>query len=176
MNLSYSVKLGEPSGPEPCTLQQCKDQLKIDFSTDDALITALISAARAQIEQYCGVSIVDHEVNLVAKLDGCNLFELPYGPVDHTTIDLIQLAVSGGTNDEDPTFDTYGEHFVQIKSYDDAMFAVTYTAGYTEVPEPLAQAVIHQVAYLYEHRGDEDIPGMSPTAKILANPYRRVVI
>ena len=71
MNVLYSVKLGEATGSEPCTLAECKSQLKIDFSTDDTLLTALITAARLEIEKYTGVSIVGREVNAVCSLSGC---------------------------------------------------------------------------------------------------------
>lgn len=178
MNVSYSVELGEPSGDEPCTLQECKDQLKIDFSTDDALITSLIAAARAEVEQFTGRSLVDREVQALIQLDGCFLFELPYGPVQSIT-SITALAIFGGTNEVVTDFDLYGDpgQFAQIKPKNCGTYTAVYEAGHTVLPGPLRQAVIHQVAYLYEHRGDESgIDGMSPTAKTLAKAYRRVVI
>ena len=177
MNVIYSVKLGDATGSEPCTLSECKSQLKIDFSTDDTLITALIPVARQQIEQYTGVSIVDREINVVCKLDGANIFELPYGPVTLDSIELTLLAAYGGTNETITGHSVYGDHFVQIQPEAAAMYAITYDSAWETLPAPLKEAVIQQVAYLYEHRGDEDENlGLSPNARMLAKMYRRVVI
>ena len=180
MNIIYSVQLGEATGSEPVTLTEAKAQLKLSTTADDTLITALITAARLQIEQYCGVSIVGREVNLVCKLDACNMFELPYGPVTTATISATLLRVSAGGTDTLLTTDDYliyGDHFVNfLPQTSGGFFAITYDAGYTNVPQALKEAVLHQVAYLYEHRGDEDTEGLSTTARMLAKTYRRVVI
>ena len=180
MNLVYSVKLGEATGSEPVSLLEAKSQLKIDFSTDDTLLTALITAARLQIEKITGVSLVARQVDLIAKLDGCHLFELPYGPLDTTSLIVTKLKVTPGGTDELLTTTDYivrGDYFAQLHvANGDGMFAITYDAGYTVVPQALKEAILHQVSYLYEHRGDEDINGMSATAKALIMPFRRVVI
>lgn len=179
MNVSYSVKLGDATGSEPCTLSECKSQLKIDYTTDDTLITALITAARMLIEQYTGISLVEREINAVCKLDGCHLFELPYGPVDYTTLVIQQLAAYGGTNTTVTGYSLYGDHFVQIQPEEDAIYALTYNTGWVDpaLPGALKEAVIQQVAYMYEHRGDEnDDLGLSPNARMLAKVFRRVFL
>ena len=178
MNLVYSAKLGEPTGSEPCTLQEAKDHLKVDYSTDDALITALISSVRHQLEQYTGVSYVARQVDIIAKLDGCHAFELPFGPAASLPT-ITELKVLGGASEVLTSYTTYGGvgEFIQIIPTDyPRTFAVTYTSGYTTLPTALKQAVLHQIAYLYEHRGDEDIQGISPTATMLLKPFRRSVI
>jgi len=180
VNLILDVKLGEPTGSEPVTLAQVKSQLKIDFTTDDTLITALISAARAQIEQYTGTSIVEREVITLCKLTGDNWFELPYGPVTTASIVVSTVSIGGSTPETLTDFDIVGESFIQVSPGDNDIcypFLVTYDAGYAIVPPGLSEAVLHQVAYLYEHRGDESaIDRISPTAMLLARLYRRVVI
>lgn len=176
MNVVYSVKLGEPTGSEPVSLSEAKAQLRVDTTADDTLITALISSARHQIEQFTCVSLVARSVDLVAKLDGSFLFELPYGPITNTPT-VTELAMYGGTNEPITTFDSYGDFFIQIKPQVCGMYAVSYESGYTNLPGALKSAVLHQVAYLYEHRGDDEgIDQISPTARGLAKMYRRVVI
>ena len=180
MNLVYSAKLGEPTGSEPCTLQEAKDHLKVDYSTDDTLITTLISSVRHQLEQYTGVSYVARQVDIIAKLDGCHAFELPYGPAASLPT-ITELKVLAGVSevlliDQYTTYGGIGD-FIQIIPTERAgTFAITYTVGYTTLPTALKQAVLHQIAYLYEHRGDEDIQGISPTATMLLKPFRRSVI
>jgi len=180
MNADFTVKLGDPTSAEPVTLQELKDQLKIDFDTDNTLLTLLVSAARDRIERWAGVSLVHRSVNNIVKLDGCNLYELPYGPVsDSNSVTVTFLSLSGGSMMSlGPTW-FIGEdgEFMQIKPPDAAMYAITYNAGYDVVPAALKTAVLHQAAYMYEHRGDESgIDGLSPTAMMLAKAYRRVVI
>ena len=48
--MAYSVVT--PAASEPITLTEAKNFLRVDGSDDDALITALISAAREMCEQY----------------------------------------------------------------------------------------------------------------------------
>jgi uncharacterized phiE125 gp8 family phage protein len=47
-----TLKLITPPIAEPVTLAQAKAQCRIDFTDDDALVTALISSARRYCEQY----------------------------------------------------------------------------------------------------------------------------
>lgn len=177
MNINYSVKLSDFTGAEPVSLSEAKAQIKLDTTADDTLITALIIQARGQIEQYTATSIVEHDVEVIAKLDGCNLFELPYGPYQDDLV-INELKVRGGLPVElaGSNFDRYGTYFLQLRPPYSGIFSIAYKAGYDPVPQPLKLAILHQVAYLYEHRGDEDvIDKISPTAMGLAKPYRRVV-
>lgn len=179
VNLILDVSLGQPTGSEPITLAQAKSQLKIDFTTDDTLLTALITAARSQIEQYTGVSIVEREVIALCKLTGDNWFELPYGPVVGTPV-VSTVSIGGSTPETITDFDIVGTDFKMVCPGDNTIeypFLITYDAGYTTVPPDLIDAILYQVAYLYEHRGDESgINGRSPVAEALARQRRRVVI
>ena len=180
VNLILDVKLGQPTGSEPVTLAEVKSQLKIDFTTDDTLITALISAARDQIEKFTSTSIVGREIIALCKLTGDNWFELPYGPVDPDSIAVSTVSIGGSTPETLTNFDVIGTEFIQISpGVNDICypFLITYDAGYTDVPPAIKEAILHQAAYLYEHRGDESgIDRISPTAIALARIYRRVVI
>lgn len=190
-NITVDCKLGEPTGSEPCTLDEVKKELKLDgITADDTLITALISAARSQLEVFTGLSLVGREVNTIARLDGCNMFELPYGPIDKDSLQVSALnpGNQAATSLNSNQYSLYGDQFVNLVAkgpvYDPILsgghvtgiFALTYDAGYTTVPKALKQAVIQQTVYLYEHRGDEveDLQ-ISATAWGLAKSFRRVV-
>ena len=50
--------LAGPVG-EPVTLSEMKSHLRVDDTTDDMLITALIGAARQYVEERCWIAILD---------------------------------------------------------------------------------------------------------------------
>ncbi|MFZ8961536.1 MAG: head-tail connector protein [Flavobacteriaceae bacterium] len=81
--MRYSVTT-EPAN-EPITLTEAKNHLKVDYSTDDDLITSLIKAARHEAERY-GIAIVDQTItgNMDSfPIDG--VIELPVCPVKSVT-------------------------------------------------------------------------------------------
>ena len=61
---------------EPITLSEAKNYLRVDYSEDDALITALITSARVRLEQYAGVAMTERTLQVIAYVD--DLIELPY--------------------------------------------------------------------------------------------------
>lgn len=178
MNIQYDVKLGAPTGAEPVTLQQVKDQVKQASLDDDTLITALISQARDQIEQYTGCTLVARSVTVVVMMDELRLFELPFGPVAAITNITLLRVTGGGTDTVLTTNDylLYGSDFKSIRPNACGMFSAEYTVAWTAVPNALKLAVLHQAAFLYEHRGDEGEVGFSPTAKSLSKSYRRIPV
>lgn len=56
--MSISLQRGTITGTEPITLEQAKLHLRVDFSDDDALILALITAARERAELVTGRALV----------------------------------------------------------------------------------------------------------------------
>jgi hypothetical protein len=53
---------------------------------------------------------------------------------------------------------------------------IVYEAGYNVVPSNLVDGILCQVAWLYESRGDAELRnGLCEQAKLLLNPYRRVL-
>jgi len=65
---------------EPVTLNELKNYCKIAYSTDDALLTALITAARQVCENYSYVALAQREITAwINNFNGGTY--LPYGPV-----------------------------------------------------------------------------------------------
>jgi hypothetical protein len=62
MPLSYR-ELSQPT-VEPITLAQAKQHLRVDFSEDDAYITALITAARQYVEKFTNRAIFNRKMLL----------------------------------------------------------------------------------------------------------------
>ena len=162
----------EDSSPvtEPVTVAEAMAQANIDnIGGDDTLIEAYITTARMQCENYTGIGFIEREVIAVVNNSLGNIF-LPYGPVASIT-SVYDL------NDNEITADEYkvsGVKWTQFRYPAAAWLKITYVAGYNELPQLLKTALLQQVAYLYEHRGDEDKNTFSPIAKSLLQPIRRV--
>lgn len=147
-------------GSEPVSLNDMKAWGKIDQSTDNSLITALITAARLMCEHYTNTSLVTRTI--VADINNANGgFILPYGPVTNTptAVDWEGDAL------------TLVWNFSQIQTPYGRM-SVTYEAGFAAVPEVYKTAIMEQTLFLYEHRGEENA-GMSPIAQKILNPLIR---
>lgn len=182
------------TGDEPVTTTEAKLQLIIDFTDDDTLIGNLITAARAAIENYCNISLITKTI--VLTVDVRSRFELPYGPIQTEGLTVkVQKEVTANV----PVYESaegWNLTGVQFKTFYPAYFGagditvnsryaypdtdcgtpykITYTAGYEEVPFDLKQAILAQVAWLYENRGDQEKQGLSPQAEGLALKYRHL--
>lgn len=148
---------------EPILLPEAKNWCKLDDdTTDDALVTRLITAARIVCEKHANLSFIERTVT--AKINnGLGGFFLPYGPV--TSITSVTLA--------DAT-DIYDANF----SIDDAygsIYTVVYDAGYATLPENLRTAILCQIAWMYQNRGDAKIAaGLSLESMLILNQVRSV--
>jgi uncharacterized phiE125 gp8 family phage protein len=168
------IKQTESSPTEPVTLAQVKSHCKVDGSDDDTLLTSLITQVRRRVENYCAISVVTKTNILTANI--CGEDWLPYGPI--VTIDDVQYRE--GTNTDgtpdyeelvDDDFSSYGEDHKVFKSTQTGVHKITYTTGYTTVPDDLKLAILNEVAYRYTFRGDQG--GFCEAAKSLLMPYKR---
>lgn len=152
---------------EPVTLDEVKAHLAITFDDDDNLLTGMIKSSRQAMERFTAVSLVARTVQAILHVSG--RMELPYGPVVAITASLDS---NGETLDIADTT-TYGLGF---KSVGYGYHDLTYTAGYEVIPADLKRAILEDVAWHYEHRGDSDYEGgaMSLQAMATARPHRRV--
>lgn len=151
-----------PDGTEPLTLQEAKDWCKIEQDTDDVIITALITAARRMCETYSCIGFINREVTaVVSNFNGG--FWLPYGPVTGDP-----TAVNTDESDLDITYE-----LGQVTTT--GQMQVTYQAGYVTLPEDLKTALKCQVLFLYENRGESTAGGLSPIAKMILEPLRKVL-
>ncbi len=200
-NNIIDIRRSESSPTEPCTLAEAKAQCIVTYTDDDALITALITKARKIIENYCNISIVTQSVVMTADLyNEYELPYGPVtgitgvqtrtgnegsGPASYTTATsgwstdgtqfISFMPSDGGAFDPSSPFRGYFQWGPWASPYGNApgnRYRITYTTGYSVVPDDLKQAVLVQVAWLYEHRGEEEI-SVCEAAKIIAEPYKR---
>lgn len=66
--------------------------------------------------------------------------------------------------------------FRRIKTASCEEITIAYEAGYQVLPDHFTVALLCQVAWLYENRGDAELKnGLCEQAKLLLAPYRRVI-
>lgn len=201
-NRIIDVKRVESSPTEPVTLAQVKSHLIITVTDDDTMLTALITSCRKAIEEYCAISIVVKTVTLIADL--CKEWELPYGPVTgiqgvstrtgsegsgpgtyatqtsgwttdgNEFVSFIPSGV-GGFNPGTP-FTGYFQWgpYVSERGYPCTRYKIIYTSGYSTVPEPLKLAILNEIAFRYERRGETgEFDGICLNARMIAGPFQR---
>lgn len=156
--------------PEPVTLEEAKLYCRIDFNTEDALITSMIQTARLKLEKYTGLSFKPKMLKVLLN-NGMGGIDLPYGPItgDVAVLDSDDQLVASAT--------TKGFDYKTLETPADNGLTVSYQCGFAVLPETLKTAIKAQVLYMYEHRGDEIEPNLSdicPDAKQLCKLYRRV--
>jgi len=159
-----------PPAVEPITLDQAKDHLRVTNTTDDALISTLIAAARRFAEGYCRRALITQVWDLyVDKFPDAvrGVLEIPFGE--------LQAVTSVTYYDADGALQTLSASLYQVEAIReparirpiatetwpatyDQMNAVTvrFTAGYGDapgdVPEQVVQAMLMLIGHLYENR------------------------
>lgn len=197
---SYTCSLSQ----EPVTLAQAKAQCRVDFSDDDDYISTLITQCRAAIESYCNISIVLktctvtisnncippylNRYNSISRWDyafygihsASQWFELPYGPVRTVTSVTMTDNNSITVLTADTDYFLRGTLFKEMRINNWGGTAlVVYYAGYTDVPNDLKLAILNEIAFRYEMRGDtanryaQQNVGICEAAQALAQKYIR---
>lgn len=190
-NHLHSIEKVELGGPDAVTLAEVKDHLRITFDADDTYLAMLIKSARLAIEAFCGISLVPKDITAI--IDNNEGFELPYGPVVDVAgidevieviedeviitpgVDAVPAIVPVVTNNGEVIESTFiGSTFRKLLTRGSGL-TITYRAGYVECPADLKLAILHEIAFQYENRGDVvNQERMSPIAKGYAKMHRRV--
>ena len=164
---------------EPVTLQQVKNYLRLEgfvsddsgeqeFDFDDTLIEAMITEGRMWAEKFTGQYLVPRILNVVL-LNQAGKIELP-GPV----IGSIVLTDSEADEIDSGNYDFIGTTYPKLETTFDSRITATYQAGFTVFPAWVVNTIKAYVAWAYEHRGDDELPGSPIRAAAIARPYRRV--
>lgn len=167
-----SVVIDEPA-VEPIDRDTIADlQLKVDYTTDDALIDLQIKAARQHVERVTGLSLITQTRRI--KLD-CfptgDTICLPNGPVQANSV----VVTYQDDNDATQTLAS-ADYWVDIHSrisriviknswpstkYRPNAVDVEYDAGFgdagTDVPGPLREACLSVLGWMYTNR-DQVVP------------------
>lgn len=162
---TYRVKT-QPT-TEPVSVTEAKAHLRIDDTDSDTYIEGLIKAARQMCEHYTGLSFITQTREAIMDKFPCGSkdISLPYGPVISVT--SVTYTDSDGdavplTANDDYRVDIYGGRIQAVDGWFDTdgsnnAVIVEYVAGYANaaaVPQVIKQAILFQVAAMYENRGD----------------------
>ena len=178
------LSLMTPPQGEPVMLGDAKAYLKLDTSDDDALVTALIAAARTRAEWHTGRALMTQSWML--WLDAWppgGVIDIPLPPLRSVT------SVTTFARDDASSLLDSARYIVDLAGNRVALrpttvlppllrvinaVAIGFTAGYggaTDVPQGLKSAILALIAFLYEHRGEAPADLPQDVAAMLA-PYR----
>lgn len=171
----------------PVSLSDAKDFLKVSHTKEDDLIQGLIETAVVYGEKYTArdfsIKTWDCFTNdLCLTGDALPFIELHRSPL--VSIEAIENSVSGSyvANSNFIQKDRFGYSRLLLNgsypSIDSAVaytFKVSFTSGYSTLPEGLKTAVLEHINFLYENRGDVPSENISQI-KALYKQYRIIPI
>jgi uncharacterized phiE125 gp8 family phage protein len=146
---------------EPITLEEAKAYLKIDGSTDDAIITALIMGCRERIEEFTQRALVIKTIEAFYEseevVDAVRVITLPYP--SHATIDEVKI---NGVISTDYTQTGLNRFIVTLPSVVTSITTGTITdegviIKYTTIancPEAIKTEIKRLILQQYEKRGN----------------------
>lgn len=181
--MNFSVYT-QPSN-EPVTLAEAKEYMRVEVDDDDALIAALITAARRQAEEYTRRAFVTQVLDVWYDRDELfehgEFVELPRPPVAsitsiesydsedvETTMPAASYRLSSSVEGR-IVLTGAGEWPSDLREHD--CLTVRYTAGYgtpADVPEDIKTAIKAMVLAAYEGRCDVTIDA----GRAFLDPYR----
>lgn len=153
---------------EPVEVAEARDFCRIDVSDDDALLAALISAARQGVERTLNRALVTQ--TLAATWDGWprgNVFVLPRGAPLGSVSSVAYVDGDGDSqtlSSDVYVVDTYAQPGRVALAWNQTWptareqanaITVTYVAGYgdgEDVPAAIRMGILSMVADVYEHR------------------------
>jgi uncharacterized phiE125 gp8 family phage protein len=162
---------------EPITIKELKDYLKLDYTTDDAMLTALICTARQWAEKYTSRAFICR--TLKAHFENHNeKVRLPYPPINSvTTVTRVRDNESSAlTLNTDYYVNGVADKYLTLTSLSTSNVTpgisprdnlrawnleVTFIAGYgysrEDVPSGIRHGVLRLAAYLYENRDEVEV-------------------
>jgi uncharacterized phiE125 gp8 family phage protein len=165
-----ALKLITAPSTYPVTLAEAKLHCRVDASDEDALITALITAATEMAEQATGRAIMPQtwELTLDAFPDAFELTRIPVASVTslkywdtdgvQQTLDAGQYALNNADDFAAATVaPVYGATWPATRGQINAV-AVRYVAGYADaaaVPDSIKSWIKLQVGAMFENREAE---------------------
>jgi len=147
MQLKYS-NVGE----EPLSAAVVKAWLKVDFDTEDALITSLITGVRQKIEEFTGLALVVKTIEYFDEIIE-EEFLLPYP--EHDAISEVKV---NGVISTDYTKTGLNQFIVRpnivtTTSENDSGFYCKYTTT-GNCPEGIKQEMLKLISEKYRKRGN----------------------
>jgi hypothetical protein len=190
--MQLNLVLGKPifsneAADEPVSLSEAKAYLVISSGETafDAQVTGLIKTARIQLEDYLNISLINRRITARLQNDD-GYMRLPYA-ADSVTIvsvaddnsneiDTISYSLKGNffSANTGVNYDHYYQRNQDmLQPCVDNIVTVVYDVSGT-IGEQFKTAIMQQVAWLYQNKGDVITQNLSPVAKLTVRPYRMV--
>jgi uncharacterized phiE125 gp8 family phage protein len=186
------LKVTSAPAEEPVSLAEAKAHLKVDYSADDDYITALITAARQQAEEYTNLALIDTTYEqafdgfpATTRLNPYQSLVLWRSPLISVT-SVVYTAEDGTSITEDAAnykVDTYRRppsvspvYGYSWQSAQDipASVVVTFRAGYADadsVPVAIKQALLLMIGSWYDNREDS-VYNLPTQSRVMLDHYR----
>lgn len=163
-NLQHDIEIVEVGYSEPITADEARTYLRIeDLAIEDDMIDTMITAARQAFEQAAQISLIEKTVTLwFSNPEG--MYPIPVGPVQ--SIEHLYDEEDNEINSDE--YEIIGNQYPKLKSPLQNFMKLEYTVGMTSVPSEIKQALLDQVYFLYEDRGnDGDKPLCEKVQKVV---------
>lgn len=136
------VQIIEKLGPEPLSMEQAKNYLRVLHDYDDEFIgTVLIPAVRSFFQERLNISLVEQKIRVVVSEAEAD-FELPFWPVD----ELITTIPAGLTH-TDGVLDNEADDDLDI----------TYTTE-AYVKDDIRTGIYNLISHWYTNRDMATVP------------------
>jgi uncharacterized phiE125 gp8 family phage protein len=181
------------SGDEPITSSYLKNFIRVDFSTDDAIISSVIKSARMLVEQFIEQALVTKSLkayfyNFEAWDEEGSYYNLtlPFSPV--TAIGSVKVVGVDGTETVITDYVATGleeknirvNRILSLTTGTNQGYIVGYTAVNTDIAEPIKQAIAMLAGEMYENRQDSavdvSIASLPYNVKAILRPYKKTFI
>jgi uncharacterized phiE125 gp8 family phage protein len=189
------TKISVQPAEEPVSLAEAKAWLKVDYSTDDDLLTSLIEAARIVVEDYTNIKLISQTIEETYECFPASSHGNRYGALVLTyaplvSVSSVQYQATAGTyttwDSANYTVHTYEKPASITPVYDGVWptvikypesVKVTYVAGLAaaaaSVPEVFKTAIKKLVAQWYENRA-ENVRRMPTDVEWMLNVQRLI--
>jgi uncharacterized phiE125 gp8 family phage protein len=162
---NVTVSTSEPVH-EPVSIEEAKNYLKVDYSTDDTLIENLIHVVRKQIENELGGLLIVKRAVTQRQTGGLETIALLRQPVNSiTSVTYYESFESTGSVISSTDYRFSDGQLYHLNNWFDAGresdgYVIVYNAGIADdtgqsaenSPHTLRHAILRIVAYLYENR------------------------
>ncbi len=156
-----------PSSVLATPLAEIKAALRLDHSTEDALLSAWARSATAQAEAFLGFSVLPAVFEYRAGAGG--VANLSAQPVR----EIVSVRVDGALT---TAYRRLNDCTVELAIPAENALVIRYVAGKwqqaNEVPEPIRLGIARQVVHLYTHRDAPDIPVFPASVLAMWQSYR----
>jgi len=157
------VKINSTTGTEILTTQEVKDYVRIDTSSDDSIILAMITQARIWCENYISKDIVaKNRTYYLSHTNG--VYDLPFGPV----ASISEITIDGTATTDYEILGLDNETIELDSSLAENVKSTYITLGLNDTL--IKQAMLQLISTYYDNRSDfktgtivQDIPTSTTT-------------